>query len=299
MNFIELKQELDSGKVRNFYIFTGPEKEVLNKYIKRVNEKPQRASSFKKVEPKLTTRNLFTPKQTYVIEDDKDASEMDAKSLKKLVGNNTLILVYDKIDKRKKLFKTAKNDIVEFKRFTDQQLMWYVKKIIDVPDNVAEMIARYCGNDVARIENECHKLKFLDVDITEGHVKKLIVPPVEDRIFDMIDYVAKKKSHEAFQLYYDLIELKTSPIQIVTLLYMKFKQVFLVQSYFNLPNVDIAGKTGMTFFQVNVSRQLVGAFTVEQILEYMKQIQQVEEDIKTGKVDQYVGMEALLINILK
>ena len=299
MKFSELKEELDKGKIRNLYIFTGPEKEVLNKYIKRINPNPSRAKDFDGIIPRLTTRNLFTPKQTFVIEDDKHASEMDIKDIVKTIGNNTVIFVYKDIDKRKKLFKSAKDEIVVFEKFSSNQLIWYVQKIIDVPDHIAELIARYSGEDVARIENECHKLKLLGKEITEELVKDLIHHPVEDRIFDMIDFVAKKKKDEVFKLYYDLIELKTSPIQIIALLYTKFKHVFLVQSYFNLQNSELAGKTGLTFFQVNMARGLVGSFTVEEILDYMMKIQKMEVDIKTGQIEQFTGMESLLVDILK
>jgi DNA polymerase-3 subunit delta len=299
MKFSELKAELDKGKSRNLYIFTGPEKEVMLKYIKRINEKPNRAKSFSDIIPRLTTKNLFTPKQTFLLEEDKDASERDYKEMQKMIGGNTVILVYKDIDKRKKLFKAAEKDIVEFAKFEDYELVFFVNKIIQVPDELAMMIARYCGNDVARLENECSKLALLGKEITEEIVKELIHPPVEDRIFDMIDLVAKKKKDGVFNLYYDLIELKTSPIQILGLLYTKLKHIFLVQSYFNLQNSEEAGKTGLTFFQVNMARGLVGAFTVEELLDFMQKTQKVEVDIKTGQVDQFVGMENLLVEILK
>jgi DNA polymerase III delta subunit len=299
MKFSELKAELDSGKKRNLYIFTGPEKEVMLRYVKRISEKPSKAKSIDEIIPRLTVKNLFASTQTFLIEDDKGASEMDYKALQKTIGKNTVILIFKDIDKRKKLFKAAEKDIVEFKKFEDFELVFFVNKTIQVPDELAMMIARFCGNDVARIENECQKLALLGQDITEELVKDLIHPPVEDRIFDMIDMVAKKKREGVFNIYYDLLELKTSPIQMVGLLYTKFKHLFLVQSYFNLQNAELAGKTGLTFFQVNIARQLVGAFTVEEILSFMQKIQKVEVDIKTGQVDQFVGMENLLVEILK
>jgi DNA polymerase III subunit delta len=299
MKFSELKKELDEGKVRNVYIFTGPEKEVMNKYIKRIGPKNNKAKSFNEILPRLTTKNLFASKQVFVIEDDKGATEWDYEEIKKLVGSNIVIFVFKDIDKRKKLFKKAEKDIVEFKRFDESELVWFIQKIIDVPDNLAMLIARYCGNDVARIENECHKLSFLGKEITEEIVKELIHPPIEDRIFDMIDFVAKKKKQEVFKLYYDLLELKESPIKIISLLYTKFKHVFLVQTYYNLQNVEIAGKTGLTFFQVNMARSLVGSFTLEELVSHMHKIQDLEVKIKTGQIDQYLGMENLLLDILR
>ena len=299
MKFNSLKAELDNGIIRNLYIFTGPEKEVMRKYIQRVSGNVSKAQTFDSIIARLTTRNLFSPKQTFLIEDDKAASERDYEELLKMVGQNTVILVYKDVDKRKKLFKSAKDNVVEFERFTEEQLIWYVQKIFDIDDNLAAMIARYSGNDVARIDNECHKIQTLGKEINEELIKELIHPPVEDRIFDMMDFVAKGNSRAAFKLYYDLIELKTSPIQIIALLYTKFRQVFLVQTHMKETNVNISGKTGLTFYQVNLTRPLVGAFSPEDIVEFMRKIQKTEVGIKTGQVEQYTGMESLLVEILK
>lgn len=299
MKFSELKKELDSGKVRNVYLFTGPEKEVMNKYIKRIGPNHNKAKSFEEIIPRLTTKNLFVSKQVFVIEDDNGVTEWNYEDVKNIVGKNIVIFVFKDIDKRKKLFKQADKDIVEFNKFSEEELVWFVQKQINVSDDIAILIARYCGNDVARIENECHKLSFLGKEITEDVVKELIHPPLEDRIFDMIDFVAKKKKHEVFKIYYDLLELKESPIKIISLLYTKFKHVFLVQTYYNLRNVELAGKTGLTFFQINMARSLVGSFTLEELVGHMHKIQDLEVKIKTGQIDQYMGMEHLLLDILK
>lgn len=299
MKFNELKAELDAGNSRNLYIFTGPEKEVLNKYVKRISDNVITAKTFESIIPRLTTKNLFNPKQTFLIDDDKGASEMEYAQLQSLIGANTVILVYKDIDKRKKLFKSAAKNIVEFERFTENQLVWYVQKELEVTDEIAAMISRYSGNDVARIENECQKLQLLEKEITPDLVRELIHPPVEDRIFDMMDFIAKKNPYATFKLYYDLIELKTSPIQMIGLLYMKFKQIFLVQTYSQSKNNDIATKTGLNPYQIGLTRPLVGVFSPEQLVWYMRKIQKIEVDIKTGRVDMNTGMEALLVDILK
>lgn len=299
MKFSELKAELDAGKFRNLYIFTGEEREVMNRYIKRISPTNLKGKSFVDILGQLTTKNLFSPQQTYLLEDDKSVMDYEMKDIKRLVGKNTLILVFKTVDKRQKFFKNAEKDLVEFAKFASNQLVGFVKKVLpEVPDNLASLIAAYSGNDVARIENECNKLAMLGKPVTIELIQELIEPPLEDRIFDMIDHVAKKKRYDTFILYYDLIELKESPIKIISLLYTKFKHVFLVQSMMQMQNTEIAGKTGLTFFQVNQARGLVGAFTMDEILEFLKKIQTVEVQMKTGEIPIELGMEKLLVDIL-
>lgn len=298
MKFSELKSELDKGTVRNLYVFTGPEKAVMQKYIKKISENATKSSSFDEIVPRLKSKGLFATTATYVIEDDKAVTDKDPSELLSLIGKNTVILVFKDVDNRKKLFKKAKDITVQFEKFTENELIWFVKKELDVPDKLASLIAQYSGNDVARIENEVNKLAMLEEEITVDLVKELVHPPVEDRIFDMVDLVAKKQHDGVFKMYYDLVELKISPIQIIGLLYSKFKQVFLVQCYFDLQNAVLAGKTGLNFYQVNSARDLVGSFSIEELLLIMKKIQKVEVGIKTGKIDQNVAMEWTLIDIL-
>lgn len=299
MKFNDLKSELDNNVLRKLYLFTGPEREVMQRYIKRINPNVQKAQTLASIIPRLSTKNLFNASQTYVIEDDKGATEMDFAEIRDLVGANRIILVYKDIDKRKKLFKTAKDNIVEFERFTDSQLIFFVQRELDVDDGMAAMIARYSGNDVARIESECQKLKLLEKEITFDLIAEMIHVPVEDRIFDMIDNVARKNGNAAFKLYYDLLELKTSPIAVVSLLYLKFKHIFLVQSYVKEQNQVITAKTGLNHFQINQTRNLTGYFAPEDIIEMMRRIQLTEVDMKTGQVEQFTAMESLLVDILK
>lgn len=300
MQFSELKNELDAGKIRNLYIFTGPEREVMNKYIKRIDGNPVRAKTFESIVNHLTTKGLFAKRKTYVIEDDKGVLDMELETIKKLIGGNTVILLFNTVDNRVSFFKQVKDLIVTFERFNEGQLVWYVRKYLpDIDDQTALILARYCGNDVARLENECHKLSFLGEPVTVDIIQDMIEPPLEDRIFDMIDYAAMRKPEQVFDIYYDLLEMKESPIKIVSLLYTKFKQIFLVQSLMGQSNQDIAAKTGMTFWQVNKAKEMVGIFTVDELLNFMLGIQTAEVAMKTGEMDQYLAMEHLFLGILR
>lgn len=299
MDINQLRSELENGTKRSFYIFTGDEKRGIEKFIQRIDQNAITLDSFQQLWTKLTNKGLFKTKETYVLYNSEEAAEVSIKKLLSQIGSNRVILVYDSVDMRKKFFKEGKPYITEFKKLSDSQLMQYVMNKIDVSKQLAFVIVKYCNNEYSRIELELNKLQHLEGEITLDIVNELITPPAEDRIFDMIDCVAKRDREGAFSIYYDLIELKESPIKIISLLYSKFKQLFLVQTYFKFDTNTIMEKTGLNYGQVQYTRNVVGSFTNRELLNILKDIQQAEVGVKTGKIEMFRGTEDLLLKIMK
>jgi len=298
-SFSKLKKELDAGKVTGFYIFTGDEKEVLRKYIKRVDPNAKTLDTAEQLWAKISNKGLFNTGGTYVLHNNAEVQDIGVHKLIKMLGMNNLILVYDSIDKRRKFFKDADKYITEFKKFDDRQLISYIQN--QVPELTSEMafiIAKCSSNEIGRIENELDKLRFVD-ELNMDVLADLITPQVDDRIFEMIDSVASKNKDKAFDIYYDLLEIGEGPIKIISLLYMKFKQLFLVQNYYSLPENEIMSKTGLNYGQVKFTKKLVGKFSTGKILEILKEVQKTEVGVKTGQIDMELGTEDLILKIFQ
>lgn len=299
MNFADIRREVEGGTIRPLYIFVGPEREAMQRAIQLISGGKVLRGTFADIVPRLTSRGLFGGRMCYLIEGDRAVLEHDIEDILRLVGNHTLILVFETIDGRSKFFRDAEEHIVRFERFTEVQLVASIKKRVDVDDRLATVIARACGMDMARIDNECHKLKHLGRKITLQDLEELLVPELDDRIFDMVDLIAKKRIREAYTIYRDLLALKESPLKIISLLYPKFKQVFLVYSMRGRAFREIMEKTGLNYYQVQSAVEAQGAHTLEGLLRIMRLIQQAEVDFKTGKMDPYVGMDHLFYEIAR
>jgi DNA polymerase-3 subunit delta len=297
--FSALKKQLDKGNLSNLYIFTGEEREVLLKYIKRIDEKASTCANIQEAIPKMTTKNLFSKsKRTFVVKNDKELLKYDLDKLKKLTKNDRLIIVFDKADGRSKLFKSCKDYHTEFKKFEPNQLVSFVQSKLEVDDRLAFIIAHYCNYEISRVENEVDKLNLLEEEITLDIVNDLITPPPEDKIFEFVEKVVTNSTKEAIDLYEDLLKLGESPIKLISLLYTKFKQVFVVQTYFKLDNAMVSGKTGLTFAQVKYTRPLCNRIDLTSLTEILAKIQKTELKIKTGQLDINLAMDTLLLDIL-
>lgn len=301
MHFRDLKADLDRGNKQNFYIFTGEEKEIMRKYIKRIDPKAKEAESFKSLANRFRNVGLFNKGEhgTFYIYNDKTAFEFDIKKMIRLIGPYCVILIYDSADMRTTFFKSAYEFVYGFPKFDSETLANYVHSLIDIDDNLAIELCRLCNNDVARVELECDKLARLETKITRSLLHESVIKQAEDVIFDMIKETARRDRGRVYSLLQELRERRESPIKIISLLYTTFRNVVIIQSYQNLTNNEIAQKTGLSAGQIYYQRELLNAFDIDSLKNHLLLIQQAEVDIKTGKLDQDIALDALLLKILR
>lgn len=301
MDFKVLKEELDNDQRQNFYILAGDEKEVIRKYVKRIDPNAREAESFKDLVVRFQNVGLFNNGEhgSYYIYNDKSIMDFDPNRIIRLIGPDKVIMIYDAIDGRVDFFKKMKEFIYEFPKYDAQTLSQYVLKLIDIDPDLAVELSILCNCEVARVEMECDKLQRLDQKITRDLLHELVMKTPEDVIFDMIKAAAKRDRSSAYALYDDLKERKESPVKIISLLYTTFRNVILTQSYSSLTNQEISTKTGLSSGQVYFIREMTGSFDLITLKDFLLLIQEAEINIKTGKIDQHIALEALLINILR
>lgn len=300
MLFSELKKELDAGKTRSLYIFTGEERGVMDKYLKRLEITATYPLLVLAI-PVLTATGLFNIKQRICVTGGFD--DLDYSELRNLCKNHVVVLLADTVDGRKKFYKDAAKDIVEFKRFTSDQLAGYVSsKLVDhavESDAIYFLIAELCHNEVLIIDSECDKLVHLEPTvITDGLVREMISVKVEDRIFELADAIIKKESLTAYWLINDLRTLKVGELKIIVILYNRFQQLLLIQAHKNENDFRIGELTGINPWVVKMCRQLVGQRHNEYYSQGLKVIYEAETCLKGGYAPQDLIFNHLVFQLL-
>jgi DNA polymerase III delta subunit len=300
MSIQQLKKELASNKLRSLYIFSGEEKGVMWTYVDRIKKasgyESIRVENLEEVRKKAVVTGLFTKNYLLLLEGKGDKiGDIELEDIERIIKNHILIIIVDSIDKRKRLYKKVPNLITEFQKMDEDTVIKYIKMQVEIDDANAKLLSTLCNRDILRIDNELDKLKRLGRGFTRPIILEVVHADAEFSIFELIDTIAQKKVGRAMKLYnYLTIE----PIKFVYLMYMKFKQILLVQSYLNLSNAEIAAKTGLTFYQVNMTKDSCNKFTNDELLDILKLIQSVEIDIKSGRLNQQLGADYLIANIL-
>lgn len=306
MIFPELKKELDNGKVRSLYIFTGEEKGVMQKYLQRLGvtaDYPDLSLAL----PVITSKGLFNVKKCICVSGGFD--DFDYKTLHGLSCGNCVVLLAKSIDMRKKFYKDATKSIVEFKRFTSEQLAGYVKKQLKTVavenDDIYYLISELCHNEVLRIDNECDKLynlfyiKDTAEVITLPIIYEIISPYVEDRIFELADAIIKKEAKLAYTLIQQLRSLKVAEVKMIVVIYGRFQQVLLVQNHENKNDFDIAKITQINAWAVKMCRPLVHIRSNKYLAQGLKKIYQCEFGVKTGQAPADKLFNHLVYRLLK
>lgn len=313
MTVQEVKNQIKTNKIKNFYIFTGQESRVIDIYIDKIAEckklEIQHINVISDVYLKFFSKSLVTKNYCYVLRDDKELLLQEKLwqplSVENVQGNNLVILVLTTIDKRSKFYNRFKNDIVEFEHLPENILIKYIKKEITLSDKNCKKLIEICESDYSRILLEIDKIKqyarefsgnygfdnFFQMLVGSG----TIYQPPKDAIFDFVDAVLKGKVKQSFELLENCYGVGESNIVLLSVLYNNVKQVLQVQS---CESNDIAKTTGLTGWQIRNAKDKCGYYSIGDLVYFLKLIRNVEKGIKTGEIEESIAVEYVLVKML-
>ena len=217
------------------------------------------------------------------------------------------IFVESEVDKRNKLYKQVKKSgrIVCFERQNDEILMRWVggrlKKEGKAMTRAAyQRFITKTGNDMENIDRELEKLICYCMDretIEEEQVEAICVEQTENKIFEMINAISEKRQKQALDLYYDLLTLKEPPMRILFLILRQFQKLMLIKelSGQGADSRTIASKAGMPEFAVRKNQRMAGNFTMQQIREAIEDGVEFEESVKSGRMNDRIAVELLIV----
>lgn len=299
MDILGLKNEINSKKLKNLYIFTGEEKGMMNIYLNKIDSNYIVVDTFDSIVPKLLSASLFNPKCTYVIKNDKAVDDLDTTMLTSMIGKNRVIFIVDSIDGRKTFYKKMKEHIVTFDKLTIEQLVPFITQRCPISNELAVIVAVRCNLDILKIEFECNKISNLNKEVDLQLLNELIIPNPEDVIFDLTKAVALKDSESSFEYLEDLLFRGESAIKILGLLYRNFRNILLVQGYKDMQNREIAAKTKLVIGVVYHIRDIINHFTLDQLIKILQVIQETDINVKSGKEDANTAVRRVLCEILR
>ena len=288
MNMQALKAQIVSKKLDNFYIFVGPERKIAGIYIEQMakaqNATVKNLESITVLAKILRTPSMFKQRHIYVVSDDRDIlSNDDAQAFISRAGERTgdiVVLLYDAIDKRKKLYKSFEDRIVEFEHLPVNILRQYAAKKLKLKDESYDRLIAICEQDYGRL--------LLEVD--DG----TIFTPPTDAVFKFVDAVLYNRPHSAFDLLDESLACGEANLVLLANLYSSAKQVLQVQA--TPKGADVMAVTGLTAFQVKCGRERSGRFSNGDLVYLMRLIQRVESGIKRGDIEEDIAVPYVLVN---
>lgn len=316
MDVAELRAKIKNNEVPNFLAFTGDEWAVQKLYIEQIAKRNNLETSYVdtvyEIIPKLGNKTFITNKnKLYLVRDD-DKFLKDEKgwaNIENLLGDNVLILLITKLDKRIKFASKYKSTIIEFTPLNNQNLKKYIAKNIQLSDKNMDRLIEVCESNYGRILLEidkcncysCYALTHdgYDMDGNEAFETLLadgtIYTPPKDAIFDLVDAILDRKIKITFDLLEQCKAIGESSFAILTVLFNNAKAVLQVQT---CTKHDIAKSTGLTGWQILNAKKHLNVYSNKELEFMLKFISNVVHGIKVGTIEEQYVLDYILVRVL-
>ena len=242
----------------------------------------------------LKQRSLFDSKKIVVTK----GLLKKVKSIKDiipLVGDTTLIIVEDTIDKK---YKKIANEEYYFDLLQGAELTkWINARVGGKIHNLAvKKIIEYFNNDLWRISSELDKLAcYKDGGmILVDDIELLMRPDIENNIFRTIDAIASKNKKTSLKLLYSHIEKGDAVSYLFSMIFFQFRNLIAVKDAQKLGLRNINKMNPYVFSKTsNQSR----SFTYEELINYYSKLVQSDYYIKTGKIDPGIALDLFIFEL--
>ena len=305
MELWELKDRIKNNTIPNFLIFTGPELGLMDVYVNQISKvlgvKPKRVDNVSMVISGSKILSLTETTRLSLVRGDKTFQSNEKMQEKLKTFKDYLILVYDSIDKRSKLYKEFEDNIVNFDFMDEKTLLTLLSRKISLSQDNLKWLMTACGYNYARCLLELQKLEIFkdsNYDLNElfAQFKKdgVIHEEIGEVIFQFVDAVTRRKKQSAWKLY-ELLKLKGDVgVKVIALLYSNFRALLSVQ-FCNNPTVE---NTDLTPYQININKSKRNIYTDDELLNVVNLLRALDYNIKNGIIEDSITIDYLLVKIL-
>lgn len=317
-----LNQDIKTGQLNHIYLLYGEEAYLRKQYRDRLKGAiigddtmnyhyyEGKDISVGEVIDQAETMPFFAEKRLIVLENSnlfKSGGEQLAEYLQAPAETTYLLFVETEIDKRSKLYKAvqAKGCVVEFAVQDESTLKRWVlgmmkKENKRISEHALEYLLEKTGTDMENIRKETEKLFCYCLDkevITEADIEEICTKRITNHIFDMVSAIADKKQKKALELYYELLALKEPPMRILFLIARQYNLLLQVKELHKkgYQNKTIGEKVGLPGFIAGKYVTQASRFGIQDIREALEACVAAEEAIKTGKMNDTMSVELLII----
>ena len=136
-----------------------------------------------------------------------------------------------------------------------------------------------------------------NMEINREDIDAVCTVHTESQIFDMVKVIAEKNQSKALKLYYDLITQKEPPMKILYWITRQFNQLYQIKDLQSkgYPDHIIAERMGIRDFIVRKNKVLCQSYSLAELRKIIEMCVEREEDVKTGKLNDRMAVELLIL----
>lgn len=319
-----IKEHIKSGSFKHFYLLYGTEPYLIKLYRDKLkaavlgNNDQMNFSRFegkdinqKAIVETAQTLPFFSDRRLILIENSglfKTQSDLP-EQLVTLPESTILLFVEEEIDKRNKLYKLVKEQgvVSEMNGLDEKNLKLFIASLLEqsgkrITSDTAGYLLERTGTDMENIRSETEKLicYAYDRDIITGEdVDAIVTVQITGRIFQMMDAIGSRKQKQAIRMYYDLLSLREKPMSILYLIVRHFNILLQVKELLSVGyhNQAIVETVKIPPFSVSRYTSQSKNYSKVQLIKALEAAADVEEQVKTGRMLEKVGLELLILSL--
>lgn len=317
-----IKEHIKTGDFSRVYLLCGSESYLKRFYRNKLRDAvlgdgDQMNSSYfqgkgteeKEVIGISDTLPFFAERRVVVVEESgwfKNQSGL-ADYIPNIPESTVLIFVESEVDKRNRLYKAVAKcgTVSEMNTPEERELKVWVASNLkragkSITERTIEFLLERVGTDMENLENELEKLICYAYDrdvITTEDVRAVCSEQISGKIFQMMEAIGMKKQDRALQYYYDLLALRESPMSILFLTIRQFNLLMQAKELnrLHMDSKTIASKLGIPPFSVSKYLAQAKNFPSSVLREAVEYGTQLEEEIKTGRIQDRIAVELLIV----
>lgn len=263
-------------------------------------------TSFEQIIGSISNVSLFGEKQLVVLVSPQQNDDL-IEGLDLLIGksdNSDVLIIYDSVDKRSKLYKTLKKESQFQEFFQDEKADisgWIVDEVKNRGGEISKSCAMYLagqvGNDQIRLVNEIEKLVSFDVSVTNESIDLLCEPTPQSTVFQLIDAVFAGNYNLSSKLYSDQRAQNVEPILILGMLIWQIHILSVVHSGKSLSSGEIAKKAKLNPFVVGKATKVVSSMSRDYLRRILEAVTDLDLSLKTKPIDADQAIKNLLLKL--
>ncbi len=308
LKFTELKNEIADGKVQSVYLLEGEDvffkKRVVelikNKFVTEptLNYATFEGNSFAMGE---LTASLFaypfmSEKRLTVLNEHNFSKDELKGELKEFLDNppsSSVFIINDALKGAELLKKYPSVTVVDCSKADSGIIVRWIKAecgnaSVKIEAETAKNICDYCLADMTRIENETKKLISYVGEggtITKADVDGLVTRDTEYKIYEMTDYIGRRKFDQAIAIINDMLSKGETPQRLIISVYNYFRRLLHV-AISNKTPVELANFLGIKEFAVKKAKEQARMFMTRDLKRAVDMLVDADYKIKNGSIDQ-------------
>jgi len=244
-------------------------------------------------------------------EDKKESTHGDSKEelvsfLKDVPPYCCLVFQEDSAAKNVKAYKQIATSgmVVEFERLIDNDLAKWIARVFSdngkkVSLSAVNLLIRLCSNSMDELNNEILKICNLAgtrAEISESDVSNITGTTIKTAIFDITNALAEKNANRAFVVLEDLTQLNEPIQRLFIMISKRFGQYLTLKDLLGAGKPDDIAlqKAGFSINQKRYVLAEVRNFSVKYLRDFAKECNQLDLDIKNGRMSDRTAVELLI-----